>query len=92
MRRLNNRYRQWKQRIISQASERHQQSLADVQSLNDPELLSLYDFILGSLAGPMTIQVRKNPTLISAWRLHRSQKAFACAVHHHKKILGISQY
>jgi hypothetical protein len=91
MRRLNNRYRQWKQRIISQASERHQQSLADVQALDDPALLSLYDFILGSLAGPMTIQVRKNPTLISAWRLRRSQKAFACAVHHHKKILGFSQ-
>ncbi|MGF6282097.1 hypothetical protein ABH908_000416 [Pseudomonas frederiksbergensis] len=89
---MNNWYRQWKQRIISQAADRHQQSLVDVEAVNDAELLALYDLILGSLSGPMTIQVRKNPPLFSAWRLHRSQKAFARAVHHHKKILGFSQY
>lgn len=81
----------WKQRLITQATDRHRQSLAEVQALNDDNLLSLYDRLLGMMTGPRTIRVRKNPGLIAALRVHRSQKAFARALYHHKKILQYTQ-
>jgi hypothetical protein len=77
--------------MISQATERHRESLTEVEALNDRDLLTLYDHLLGMMTGPRTIRLRENPSLFAAIRVYRSQKAFARALYHTKKLLQLPQ-
>lgn len=80
------RYLAWKQQLIQRALERHESLLTDVERLGDPVLTNLYDQVLGALSGPHTIRLRQTPPLSGALRLHRSQKAFARALHHRQRL------
>lgn len=84
-------YKLWKQKVISQAVSAHKESLHNVEQLANPEVLALYDKILGVLTGPHTIRVRRDPGLFDALRLRKAQRSFASALYHHQKISDLNK-
>jgi len=84
-------YRLWKQDVIAAAVKAHQETLPRVTELSCPEMLKLYDKVLGALTGPHTIRLRRAPRLIDALRLQNSQRSFARALHHQVKFAQLSK-
>lgn len=83
-------YQRWTRSIIENATAAHQASLGAVLKLDDDHMLNLYDKILGMLAGPQTVRLRMNPGLLTAWRAHRAQRAFALALYHQEKVKALA--
>lgn len=83
-------YQRWTRAIIEKATTAHQANLGTVLELDDDQMLNLYDKILGMLAGPQTARMRKNPGLLTAWRAHRAQRAFALALYHQGRIKALA--
>ncbi len=84
-------YKLWKQKVISQAVSAHKESLPKVDLLANPEIMALYDKILGVLTGPHTIRVRRDPGLFEALRLRKAQRSFASALYHQQKIADLNK-
>ena len=84
-------YKLWKQQVISQAVSAHEQSLPMVNQLANPQIMALYDKILGVLTGPHTIRVRRDPGLFDALRLRKAQRSFASALYQHQKIADLNK-
>ncbi|MBM3105752.1 hypothetical protein IIE18_11425 [Pseudomonas sp. V1] len=81
----------WKRASIDAAVERHKKTLPAVLELRDRAYLDNYDFVLGMLTGPQTIQVRRNPRIIDVLRIRGSQRAFEKAVYHASKLEALEQ-
>ncbi|WP_439125980.1 MAG: hypothetical protein ACNJA3_29160 (plasmid) [Pseudomonas rhizophila] len=84
-------YKLWKQKVINQAVSAHKESLPQVDQLANPEIMALYDRILGVLTGPHTIRVRRDPGLFDALRLRKAQRSFASALYHHQKFADLNK-
>ena len=84
-------YRLWKQKVIEAAVKAHEESLPRVTELNCPQMLGLYDKILGALTGPRTIRLRRAPGLLDTLRLRKAQRSFARALHHQTKFAQLSK-
>ncbi|MCV6250929.1 hypothetical protein, partial [Pseudomonas aeruginosa] len=76
----------WKKAAIEAALDRHKKTLTTVLELDDRALLDSYDLVLGMLAGPKSIQVRRNPRVLDVLRIRGSQRSFEKAVYHARKV------
>ncbi|HFL2867017.1 TPA: hypothetical protein ACGWVL_001357 [Pseudomonas aeruginosa] len=81
----------WKKAVIETALDRHKKTLTAVLELDDRALLDSYDLVLGMLAGPKSIQVRRNPRVLDVLRIRGSQRSFEKAVYHARKALTYQQ-
>lgn len=84
-------YRLWKQDVIAAAVKAHHETLPRVIELSSPEMLKLYDKVLGALTGPHTIRLRRAPRLIDALRLQNAQRSFSKALHHQVEFARLSK-